>query len=78
MRDLAEPADRVRVRDPGPRLDSEDLAGLGRVRCDEREQLGDGPQAVVDLARVDRLVGEPPRGSPQVPRQPARCTPLQA
>jgi hypothetical protein len=49
----------MRVRDPGPRVRSEDLASLGGVGRDEREQLGDGPQVVVDLARVDGLIGEP-------------------
>jgi hypothetical protein len=49
----------VRVRDLRPRVEPEDLAGLGRVGSDEREQLRDGPQVVVDLAGVDRLVGEP-------------------
>jgi hypothetical protein len=57
--DLAEPSGCMRVRDPGPRVRSEDLASLGGVGRDEREQLGDGPQVVVDLARVDGLIGEP-------------------
>ncbi|MFI5753574.1 hypothetical protein ACIBBE_49380 [Streptomyces sp. NPDC051644] len=60
--DLTDPAGCVRVGDPGPWGRPEHLAGLDRVGRDEREQLGDGPQIVVDLARVDRLVGEAPLG----------------
>ena len=62
--DLAEPAGRVRVGDLPARRGPQHAAGLDRVGREEREQLGDGPQVVVDQTGSHH--GRAPGGSAPV------------